>query len=611
MLHLNYSSRQSKLNLFLGTENLKSLPSHSNFKKVLMETKEMTLIQLEDRCRQEKNRDWIKAACYWHMKAFAKTYLSHYVPVKFARHHEELFHAIPHGARGQKVNVLAPRGSAKSTLMAIIYPMWRICYTEADDLLAELGHKREHFIIICSKSYEMAESRVKAIQFEIETNDLIKQDFGDLQSSKWGIKSLTTSNSVRVRPVGRGGQIRGSLEKHNRPTLIISDDLDDPEKMMNPEQRKKETDWFNTDFLRAGNLDGSTNFLNIDTVKHEEATASVLRNRPGWITKLYKAIEHPADLWHPTAEPLWKQWEKIFTDMSVVDQERQANADKFYKDNQSAMHGKEIKELWPEMITYLDVRKEICDVGYWAVLRELQNETRDPSKAIFDMENAITYKITDKGFLRSDDRLVAWHEMAGASLLLDWAGGKDSVDNCFAAVVCVVWVPMPGGRQINPDSLAGTQAYVYSAWLDRVKLSLQIERSFDVLADVRSGLVKCDKPRFRFGIEDFIDKTGAIKEYVQMTFASVKERRKGTVPLEFLTRYHNKIERIAALEPAISHGWLSFREGLPGEFMKQMSQFPTADFLDGPDALEGACQLRISQLTQVRREMNLETSTSR
>ena len=41
------------------------------------------------------------------MKAFAKTYLTHYVPVKFARHHEELFHAIPHGARGQKVNVLA------------------------------------------------------------------------------------------------------------------------------------------------------------------------------------------------------------------------------------------------------------------------------------------------------------------------------------------------------------------------------------------------------------------------------------------------------------------------------------------------------------------------
>ena len=85
----------------------------------------------------------------------------------------------------------------------------------------------------------------------------------------------------------------------------------------------------------------------------------------------------------------------------------------------------------------------------------------------------------------------------------------------------------------------------------------------------------------------------------------LRERRKGTIPLEFLTRYHNKIERIAALEPAISHGWLAFREGLPGEFVKQMSQFPTADFIDGPDALEGACQLRVSQHEKVRREVNL------
>ena len=179
------------------------------------------------------------------------------------------------------------------------------------------------------------------------------------------------------------------------------------------------------------------------------------------------------------------------------------------------------------------------------------------------------------------------------------------MDNCFAAVVCVVWVPMLGGRRVNPDSLSGTQGYVYGVWMDRVKLSLQIERAFDMLEEVKAGLLKADRPRYRFGIEDFIDKTGAIKEYVNLTFAAAKERRKSTVPLEFLTRYHNKIERIAALEPAISNGWLSFREGLPGEFMKQMSQFPTADFIDGPDALEGACQLRVSQHEQVRREVNL------
>ena len=364
----------------------------------------------------------IKAAGYWHLKLFTKFYLSHYVPVKYAKHHYEIFETLPHGSVGRKVNILAPRGSAKSTLKAVIFPIYRVCYTRYDEILESEGHQRERFIVIVSKSYDMAESRIKSIQSELKYNDLIREHFGDLTSGNWGVKSLETSNGVRIRAIGRGGQIRGSLYKNYRPSLIISDDLDDPEKVLNPEVRKKDQDWFDTDFLRAGALDGTTNFVNIDTVKHEEATASLLRNRPGWQTKLYKAIEHPEDLWHPTAEPLWKQWEKIFTDMSVPEHERQANADAFYQTHKEAMHGPEVKELWPEMITYLDVRKEICDVGYWAVLRELQNETRDPSKAIFDMDNAITFKITDKGFLRSDDRLVAWNEIAGASLLLDWAG---------------------------------------------------------------------------------------------------------------------------------------------------------------------------------------------
>ncbi len=523
----------------------------------------------------------------------------------FGRHHYEIFDALPHGTKGKKVNILAPRGSAKSTLMARIFPIYKICYAAYDEILQSVGHKRERFIVIVSLSYDIAVSHLKAIQSELELNDLLREHFGDLTSKNWGIKSLETRNGIRIRAVGRGGQIRGSLYKNYRPTLIISDDLDDPEKVLNPEVRKKDQDWFDTDFLRAGELDGSTNFINIDTVKHEEATASLLRDRPGWETQLYRAIEAPVDIWHPHAEPLWKAWEKLFTDMSLGVRDREAKATAFYEKNRDKMHGSDIKELWPEKITYLDVRKEICDVGYWAVLRELQNETRDPSKAIFDMENAVSFNITDKGFLRSDDILVTWNEMSGASLLLDWAGGKDSVDNCFAAVVCVVWVPMLGGRRVNPDSLAGTQGYVYSAWLDRVKLSIQIERGFDMLSEVRSGLVKADKPKFRFGIEDFIDKTGAIKEYVNLTYANTKDRRKSNVPLEFLSRYTNKIERIAALEPAISNGWLAFREGLPGEFMKQMSQFPTADFMDGPDALEGACQLRVSQLTRVRKEKQL------
>ena len=53
-------------------------------------------------------------------------------------------------------------------------------------------------------------------------------------------------------PKSRGGQIRGSLFGAERPDLIISDDLDDPETVRNPDVREKDQLWFDSDFIRAG-----------------------------------------------------------------------------------------------------------------------------------------------------------------------------------------------------------------------------------------------------------------------------------------------------------------------------------------------------------------------
>ena len=87
--------------------------------------------------------------------------------------------------------------------------------------------------------------------------------------------------------------------------------------------------WFDSDLMRAGNLDGTTNFINIDTVKHKSSITNVLRERPQWETLFYPAILHPVELWHPTAEEKWKQWESIWTDMSIEKTERTAEADTF------------------------------------------------------------------------------------------------------------------------------------------------------------------------------------------------------------------------------------------------------------------------------------------
>ena len=553
-----------------------------------------------DRTTDKEDRTRISLAfSFAHVGVFAKYFITEYITSEFGKHHDPLFSAIPRGETGKQINILAPRGSAKSTCMAVIYPLHCIFFKWAYE---KLGMKPYNFIIIISKSHTMAQMRIRDIKRKIESDFRFDEFIGE---QTWGEQTLITKNNVMLVPKSRGGQIRGSLFGAERPDLIISDDLDDPETVRNPAVREKDQLWFDSDFIRAGRPDGKTNFINIDTVKHAESTANLLRQRSGWNTLFFRAIEHPADLWHPTAEPLWREWEKLYTNMDIVETERHAQAQAFYEKNEDEMMGKEIVELWPEVIKYLDVRKEICDVGYYPVLRELQNSTHDPSQALFDMGSAIRFEKTREGFLRADKRLIRWQEMAGATVFLDWAGGKDIADNAYAAVVSVIWVPLPGSRADKTDSLMdGVQGYVFSADLKRAGATEQMAMCFDAIQKIRAETPNPDL-RIRLGVEGFVQDTWkAQKQVIERDFRAQREARnlRNAPVLEFLTRQRNKFDRIDALQPMIRNGWLSFGKGLSSEFMKQMSLYPTSNFLDGPDALEGACQLRISKFESERKE---------
>lgn len=534
-----------------------------------------------------------------HVGVFARFFMTEYITSEFGKHHDPLFRAIGRGEVGKQVNVLAPRGSAKSTCMAVIYPLHCVFFKWAYE---KLGMKPYNFIIIVSKSFTMAKSRIADIKRKIEMDTRFQEFKGE---STWGEQQLLTDNNVMLVPKSRGGQIRGSLFGAERPDLIISDDLDDPETVRNPDVREKDQLWFDSDFIRAGRPDGKTNFINIDTVKHAESTANLLRQRSGWNTLFFQAIEHPADLWHPTNEHLWREWEKLYTNMDVDEGDRHAQAQAFYEEHEAEMVGPEIIELWPKVITYLNVRKEICDVGYYPVLRELQNSTHDPSQALFDMASAMRFEKTKEGFLRADKRLIRWEEMAGATVFLDWAGGKDIAENAFAAVVSVIWVPLPGSRQDKTDSLMdGVHGYVFSAELKRTGATEQMAMCFDAIQRIRREIPKPDL-RLRLGVEGFVQDTWqAQKQVIERDYRAQREARnvRDYPVLEFLTRQRNKFDRIDALQPIIRNGWLSFAKGLPGEFMKQMALYPTGDFVDGPDALEGACELRVSRFESERRE---------
>lgn len=545
----------------------------------------------------------INAVCFWRLAGFAYYFCPDFTEVKWGRHHEAIYDALDAslGKRGHQINIVAPRSSAKSTIVTNFLPLHSLYFKSCYEIM---NFRPYHFIIILSQSESLAKMMVRDIKNKIEYDE----NFRWLLGSEWGITRMITSNNSQIIPKGRRAQTRGSRFGPHRPDLCLSDDYDHAEEALNPEVRAKNQLWFDTDYLRCGDPlpDKKTNFINVDTIKHEEATASLLRYRAGWQNLFFQAIEDPPDLWHPTAENLWRQWEKLYTDMSLETAERNALANAFYERNRDKMTAG-VKELWPEKITYLDIRKEICDMGYFPVLRELQNSTRDPSQALFDMQSALYFDIKQEGFLRDDDVLVQWRQMAGATIFLDWAGGKDIADNAFAAVVGVVWVPLPGsGTSRNASSIMdGVHGYVISADLRRMGATEQISACFEMYQYIRATVQNRDF-KIRLGIEGFVqDVWHAQQQVIERDFRTQRETHDIDIKLEWLTRLRNKFDRIDALQPLIRNRWLGFKNGLQNEFMKQMMQYPTADFLDGPDALEGACQLRVSRFNkeiQARRD---------
>ncbi len=511
--------------------------------------------------------------------------------------HIQILGAVKPGEYGKQINVQAPRGTGKTTLVNRLIPLWRICYKNFDLIM---DRQPEEFILIVGRNERMARQRITEIRGVLEHNHLIRRDFGDLVGSPWTKTETDTRNGIGLRPLGRGASPRGALLGDVRPTLKLCDDIEDPKRCLNPVLREEDRDWFMTDFMYAGDLGSEhSNTMIVDTVKHPESLSEHLRTVPGWQTLRYQAVCHPDDIYHPAAERLWREWERVYSDTTLDDDERESKANVFFQSRKTEMNAG-VDMLWEEKLPYVRVRKEIVERGYHRVIRELQNDARDPGMSLFKMEEAITFSLTEEGFRRSDGRVVSWHDIGGFTTYLDTMGGRDALANSYACAVVVVWEPLDGGSKMNPDSLSGVNGYVMLAWLERAPLTDQMENAI-LLAQRANAMLASSHPKSNFVCEQRPDKDGTIKMSTDHAFRVMKLRHRFKGAITYHAQHQNKEDRIETLEPAIANGWLAFNEqDLPPELWTQFRQFPSADHNDAPDAVQGACRSRIMTTAQQR-----------
>ncbi|MBI1234890.1 MAG: hypothetical protein GC208_10355 [Alphaproteobacteria bacterium] len=130
----------------------------------------------------------------------------------------------------------APRGHGKTTFLSFALT------------LRDMIIKRALFTVYISSTFTAACDRISEIRLELETNERIREDFGDLLLRRSGTRvsasDLRLSNGTRIVARGSCQAIRGLKNRAARPDRIILDDVDKDDESQSLERLAKRIRWF-------------------------------------------------------------------------------------------------------------------------------------------------------------------------------------------------------------------------------------------------------------------------------------------------------------------------------------------------------------------------------
>lgn len=501
--------------------------------------------------------------CATDLKLFAEIHFPHYCKRDFNEFHQDICRRFKFRERNYRQATAAPRGSAKSTWKTLIIPCHDICYGS------------EKFIVILSSTTPLANKKLKDIRQEVQANKSLAAMYGTrFPKKKVGeseFKCFSNYGSTYFAAIGRGSELRGIRINEDRPTKIISDDVEHSDEVYNERVRKKTEDWYFEDVTKAGdepvNGQGGTNFDFVGTVLHRDSLLSKLMKNPRYESKLYKAIISWSE-----REDLWNKWREIYRDLNNPNRLVEAQ-EYFEKNSLELLRG--TKVMWPEKESYLAHMIDMEEIGRRAFMKEKQNDPQGEEGLVFEkfhfykQIDEFTFEMEETG-QRFDLRQM---ECVGA---MDPSTGK---------------VPAKEGK-LGDFTVSGVgylhrsgRLFVHYDYTKRVSPTKYIQEIFD------------SYERFKF--EKYAVETNLYRNLLLPNILDEKKRRQkaraantgdeSEIQISFydVEQTENKRERITRLEPKVNHGYMVFNRALSQEFMNMFYNFPNVDANDdAPDMCE-------------------------
>ncbi len=244
---------------------------------------------IERMIRDRKLRTEVtRASHYW----FFHTYFSEYVKYPTAPFQREMFQLTESESTPLSV-ITAFRGSAKSTIMTLSYPIWAI-----------LGKQRKKYVVIISQTQQQAKLHLTNLKREMEANELLRSDLGPFEErdEEWSSGSLVLPMyGARITAISTEQSIRGLRHGSYRPDLIICDDVEDLASTRTKEGRNRTYQWLTGDVVPAG--DRGTKVIVIGNLLHEDSL--LMRLHEDIENKRLDGVSRAYPLLDEKGKPLW------------------------------------------------------------------------------------------------------------------------------------------------------------------------------------------------------------------------------------------------------------------------------------------------------------------
>lgn len=327
-----------------------------------------------------------------------------------------------------KLNIVEPRGLAKSTICDKTLAIWLHCY------------KKSKFTLLGAKTADDAEQFLNSIKKEFLENELIKDVFGnliDLKGKKPNSKDyykvnsgeIEFTNDTYIRAVGSTTSVRGANWGGVRPTVVIADDYQSEVDIITEDAREKKWNrWCkeveevgDTAVFRKGKkVKAATKFISIGTVLHIDCLISRLSRNRDYHTIINRAVllEDGQTIDDIFESNLWLECKKIYFDDKIEDPQIQAR--KFYDKHIDKM---KYPLLWEEKWDFFN---DIA-VKYWTNRKSFMSEK---------MNDASTLGVRwFKAIRTQSEEEIEDHTFLKTMLCVDPAGEQSRRSDFFAMAV--------------------------------------------------------------------------------------------------------------------------------------------------------------------------------